>query len=377
MKKTYLAVAMLGAFSSAALAQSNVEIFGIIDTGIRYTDNNPVAGGVANQTALMAGGLWGSRFGLKGEEDLGGGTAAVFKLENGFDPTKGTLGQQGQLFGRQAFVGLKDSSWGEIDAGRQYGVAAIWDFTYDPIGVGNYNESSWEYYLFGYRFDNTLKYKKAWGPLTASVQYSFGGQAASTGIGASEGFSLDYVDGPLRVGGFYQQSEDANSKQQKVAGLGSTYLVGPATLYLQYFSTTRDPGFVKAGSLSGGALANTSLLSNAGNPLQRKDGLLTAGVSFNRAHDKGWTYTLVYMHDAVSDELSANGLSDGSGAVTTVYGIAEYNFSKRTEVYFDIDHTNLSGNEINGKTTVMAAAGSSFGGNTGRTGLGLGVIVKF
>ncbi len=378
MKKNLMASAMLGtvccAVSGAALAQTNVTVYGIIDTALRFTDNNPVAGGsTANQTALGAGAIFGSRIGFKGEEDLGGGTSALFKLENGFNPTTGTLGQQGQLFGRQAYVGLKDTNWGEIDAGRQYGVAAVWSFAYDPLGVANFNENSWEYYLYGYRFDNTLKYNKKWGALALSVQYSAGGQAGAADIGATEGVSLNYADGPWSVGGFYQQSKDQNGKAADVAGLGGYYLAGPAKLYLQYFQATRDPNFAKAASNSGLALANTSFLSNAGNLLQRKDGMWTAGVAFNPAHDKGWTVTLAAMHDSVSNDSSRG----DSGSVTTAYALAEYNFSKRTEVYVDLDHTRLSGGEISDKNTVMAAAGSSFGGNTGRTGAAAGVIVKF
>ena len=378
MKKNLLACAVLGAASCAisgsAAAQTNVTVYGIIDTAVRYTDDNPlVGGGVGNQTVLGSGGIWGSRIGFKGEEDLGGGTSAVFKLENGFAPTTGTIGQQGQLFGRQAYLGLKDAEWGEIDAGRQYGVAATWDFAYDPLGVGNFNENSWQYYLYGYRFDNTLKYGKSWVPLALSVQYSVGGQAGETDIGATEGVSLAYAQGPFSVGGFYQESKDQNGNAADVAGLGGFYLAGPAKLYLNYFQATRDPGFAKGASGSGLALANTSFLGNAGNDLQRKDGVWTAGAVFNPTHEKGWTFTLAAMHDSVTNDSS---LGD-SGSVTTAYGLAEYNFSKRTEVYFDLDHTSLCGGEIGDKNTVMAAAGSSFGGNTGRTGAAVGMIVKF
>jgi len=378
MKNNLFALAVLGSVATLAQAQSSVTVYGIIDTAIRYTNNVPVTGGgTASQIALGPGALFGSRVGFKGEEDLGGGMAAVFKLENGFDSTTGALGQQGQLFGRQEYVGLKDKSLGEIDAGRQYGIAARWSFAYDPLDVGNFNENEWELYLYGLRFDNTLKYTNSWGPVTAAVQYSVGGQTGSTSIGRTDGGSLTYEEGPFSIGGVYQQSTDANSKRLAVAGLGGFYLVGPAKLYLQYFDTTRDPGFAKAASLSGGALANTSMLSNAGNKLQRRDGMWTTGVEFNPTHEKGWTYTLGYMHDSVTNDLSADGLSDGGGTVATAYALAEYNLSKRTEIYIELDRTMLGGNEINGQNTVMSAAGSSFGGNTSRTGAGLGLIVKF
>jgi predicted porin len=370
-------MSLLSTFSIVSYAQSNVAIYGIVDTAVDSIGNVPVGQGAAHQTALAPGMLFGSRIGFKGNEDLGNGLSALFVLENGFSPTAGTLGQQGQFFGRQAFVGLKDTDLGEIDLGRQYGVAATWDFAYDPIGVGDGNENSWQYYIYGYRFDNTVKYTKKWGSFTAALQYSVGGQAGSTTIGATEGASLNYADGPLSVGGFYQKSDDANNKEQKSVGLGGSYLVNQVTGYLNYFSSTRDPGFAKAANLSGGALANTSMLSNADNTLQRKDNVLTTGLVFNRAHEKGWTYTLAYMQDSVTNDLSANKLSDADGKVAIAYGIAEYNFSKKTEVYLELDHTMLSGNEINGAHTVMSSAGSSFGGNTTRNGIAIGLVMKF
>ncbi|MDR5663928.1 porin, partial [Burkholderia cenocepacia] len=64
--------------------------------------------------------LSGSRWGLKGAEDLGGGLQAVFTLEGGFRPSDGGLGQGGRLFGRSAYVGLGKKGLGTLTFGRQY-----------------------------------------------------------------------------------------------------------------------------------------------------------------------------------------------------------------------------------------------------------------
>src|SRR5258708_2326440 len=88
-------------------AQSNVTLYGAIDNGLDYTSN--MAGKISYQALSSV--KWGSRVGFLGREDLGGGEAAIFTIENGFSGTTGVLQQGGLLFGRQAFVGLS-GPWG-------------------------------------------------------------------------------------------------------------------------------------------------------------------------------------------------------------------------------------------------------------------------
>jgi len=377
MKKTILALAVASAFSTAALAQSTITIYGVLDTAIRSTSNQLTSrGALASQTAMTEGAFQGSRLGFKGSEDLGGGAAAVFQLENGFQSNNGALDQQGQIFGRQAFVGLKSKDWGELNVGRQYGIAGDILGTYDPLAGGNFTENEWTVFLYGIRFDNTLKYTKTTGPFTVELQYSIGGQAGSGSIGATAGGALSYAQGPLSIGGVYQQSTDANSAQMKVLGLGGSYIAGPATLYLQYFEAARDAGFEKAASNSGGALANTSMLSNAGNTLKRTDNVWTTGVLYHAAPALG--ITLGYMYDSIKD-LSSAGLN---GKISTLYALADYNLSKRTDLYIEVDRTSLSGGEINDLNGVMPFAGASLGAGTANTasarnGVGIGIRHQF
>ena len=96
------------AFAGAAHAQSSVTMYGIVDDGFNWTSNT----GGHNLYNVSSGVMQASRWGLRGKEDLGGGLAALFVLENGFDLNSGSLGQknrgstQGLMFGRQAYVGL-------------------------------------------------------------------------------------------------------------------------------------------------------------------------------------------------------------------------------------------------------------------------------
>ena len=93
----WLCMAALCAGSASASAQSSVTLYGVLDEGINYTNN---VGG-HSQVAMASGFPHGSRWGLKGNEDLGGGATAIFQLENGFDVDNGRAFQGGALFGRQ------------------------------------------------------------------------------------------------------------------------------------------------------------------------------------------------------------------------------------------------------------------------------------
>lgn len=370
-----LVIASLTATQTYA-QQSNVSIYGVIDSMVRYTANEVNSdGGVGSKTQLGQGGaLQGSRLGFTGEENLGGSTSALFKLEMGFTSNDGSSDQQGQLFGRQAYVGLKDNSMGEIDVGRQYGVAFTTLDSYDPVGMGNMPENEWQLFLMGVRFDNTVKYSNDWGPVHAEVQYSLGGQAGSSEIGATKGLGLTYTNGPFSVGAFGQQSTDANSHKLNMGGIGTSYNLDATTLYLNYFNSKRDAGFAKAANNSGGALANTSLLGNADNTLQRTDDVITAGLQYK--FSPAIVYTLGYMADSVKNESS----SGNDGRITTAYALVNYYFSKRTDVYFGVDYTKVSGGEIdNGSqtNTLLQFAGAPLGGNTSRTGIALGIRTTF
>ncbi|MDI7047673.1 porin, partial [Escherichia coli] len=92
MKKISLVVTLIGASAaSAANAQSSVTLYGLIDAGIAYTNNvqNGTPSHGSSRVALASGNISGSRFGLRGAEDLGGGLKAIFVLENGFNVNNG------------------------------------------------------------------------------------------------------------------------------------------------------------------------------------------------------------------------------------------------------------------------------------------------
>lgn len=101
MKKSLVALSVLAA-SGAVMAQSSVSLYGIADAfvGSRQTTGISLSGGnlltlEQRQSVLDSGGLNGSRWGLKGTEDLGGGLKANFVLESGFDISNGASTSSG------------------------------------------------------------------------------------------------------------------------------------------------------------------------------------------------------------------------------------------------------------------------------------------
>ncbi|WP_321896188.1 porin [Paraburkholderia heleia] len=179
-----------------AVAQSSVTLYGEIDTGISYINNARGA-----SVVKMRSGAWdGSRWGLIGSEDLGSGYHAIFKLENGFDSTSGSLGNGGRLFGRQSYVGL-DSPYGTLTFGRQY------DTIVDNLGpiLSNGRASSPIYDLDNagndWATDNMIKFKsQRYYGLSGSVMYVFGGLAGHMSTNSAFGGGLNYSNGPLQAG---------------------------------------------------------------------------------------------------------------------------------------------------------------------------------
>src|SRR5207247_1877104 len=109
MKKWAMGMAAIPlAISAGAHAQSSVEMYGLISGGVGYLSNQ---GGPHNFEAL-SGTNQNPRIGFRGQEDLGGGSKAIFALENGFNMMTGTAAQNGRLFGRQSYVGLSNTNLG-------------------------------------------------------------------------------------------------------------------------------------------------------------------------------------------------------------------------------------------------------------------------
>jgi predicted porin len=225
MKKSLLALAVLGAFTGAAFAQSNVTIYGVADVGIERTKLDPGQ----TTTRLSSGIQSGSRLGFRGTEDLGGGMSAAFALENGYDISTGAMAQGGTLFGRQAWVGL-NGGFGSVKLGRQYTPIFIALDTIDPFGTGITGDGSGIIALFrpyGVRMNNTVNYSMTAGGISGQLAYGLGEVPGSNSIGRQLGAGLGYANGPINVQFAYHDQNLAagtvDAGSARTIMLGGTY----------------------------------------------------------------------------------------------------------------------------------------------------------
>lgn len=237
MKKHLAALAALTGFAGIASAQSNVALFGLVDLGIQQTRLSPGPSKLELASGLQSG----SRWGLKGTEDLGGGLSASFKLESGFDASTGAPGQGGRAFGRQAWVGL-NGSFGSLKLGRQYTpLFGVLD-TVDPFDMGITGDGSGIGAVFrsgGVRTDNTVNYSiPNFHGLSGEVAYSFGEVAGSTSAGRQIGVGLTYEGGPLTlVFGHHNQNLVAGTApagNSKTTAVGGMYDLKAVKLHAAY-----------------------------------------------------------------------------------------------------------------------------------------------
>lgn len=142
MRTPALALATLIAAAPDAFARSSVTLFGVVDLGVRYVDNDTF-GSNESSTQLAPNGMATSGIGVRGVEDLGGGLAASFWLEAGFAPDTGAgigrngtgeAGREALAFNLRSTVSLSNR-WGELRLGRDY-TPTFWSVTaFDPFGT--------------------------------------------------------------------------------------------------------------------------------------------------------------------------------------------------------------------------------------------------
>ena len=272
---------------------------------------------------MQAGGLSSNRWGLRGVEDIGGGLKSLFVLESGFSMDDGKLQQGGRLFGRQAFVGLQ-GNWGKVTLGRQY--TTIFDMmaNFSPSGYATQWEPVVGLLGANFREDNVIKYTGAFGPLTVVGHWSFGERAGSNTANSAYGVGANYFAGPFGLGVAYDEVK-VPSVQELAGGPGNDYGRDKRAAVAASYTT----GPIK---VMGGYRYGNTQAPSTGTPalIPHRDDLYWLGVNYQATTALG--LTLSYYYDKIK-EATIGGVSINPRNPQQWNFIADYNFSKRTDVY--------------------------------------------
>ena len=419
MKKlTLVATAVLGLLSaSTAMAQSTVTLYGLLDGGFNYVSG--LKNGSFN--GIASGIMEGSRFGMRGTEDIGNGYKAIFTLENRLELDTGSVtnrpnsGPQlpdrvgatalanlpgsipgplaagavasinnaigtnafgvnlaGNLFDRQAFAGLI-TPIGAFTLGRQYTpgylTAAAFDASQTQSSLAAGQVASLPA-AFDIRLSNTLQYGIKTGGVTATFMYGAGEVAGNNSASRFLGGMAMYKGDGFSVGfGHNEKNNEFGQKSLTNNIVGGTFDVGPGTVYGMYATIKDDnpsglsPFFSPTGSL--GALA--PVFQNAYNVAFRQDArLMHIGYRITTG-----PHTIVTAFNRLDDRRAVNADTDSYGATYT------YALSKRTNLNAVLTRFNNKG------AGQIAPGGNGFLGGvtasagTGSTNLALGIRHSF
>jgi len=431
-----LAPLALSALVSAAFAdESSVTLYGTLDEAIanvshslNFSNTFPVAvnttlsnnKGTQSATGILNGGLSATKFGLKGEEDMGGGLKGVFLLEQGFNLPSGATSNaalalasnkstgpsvavdsaiSGQFFNRGAYAGLASNSWGTLTAGRQQSFfldnIAIFDpmlgsQAFSPLGFsGSYGGGG---FTDDSRTDNSLKYRVALGDFDLGLLYKFGGVAGSGSAQTAYEVNGVYASGPFAVQLGYQAFKDAFSLATSTGNgvdIGAT--AGDTDAYMVSAKYTYEKTTVRLGY-------ELEQIKNPSNPTQDQQVTSIFGFTVSPAMvvnkytttedlkvywiggtqelTSAFAVSLGVYHVAQNSFIAAgvacSGTQSQCAGATNYYSLmGDYNLSKRTDVYLGIMDVMASGGPAN--ADVNKAPPSE---NTNRT-VALGIRHRF
>ena len=330
-----LSLAVLGGVG-AAHAQSTVTLYGLIDAGITYTSNQ----GGAHNVQETSGAVNGSRWGLRGSEDLGGGLKAIFTLENGFSVATGKLGQNSLEFGRQAFVGLSSDQYGAVTLGRQYD--SVVDYLAPLALTGTGSGGTQAAHPFdndnldnSFRINNSVKYSSVnYGGLKFGTLYGFSNDAGGFATNRAYSAGASYNYGPLNVAAGYLELNKAGTSYnssgavtsdatftagtQRTYGAGLNYAFGPATFGFVFTQTH----LYNATGIGASASGTSSGLTLTGGGASFTNYEVNARYNITPAWSLSAAYTFTDAHlDGVSPKYNQFSLQ-------TAYAL-----SKRTDIY--------------------------------------------
>jgi predicted porin len=355
MKTKHLAIAAAAVLASGvAHAQSSVTLYGVIDTSILYQNNVKGSSNWFENSGTSST----SRWGLRGTEDLGGGLSAVFDLENGFMANNGTLKNGGDLFGRQAWVGLKSNEYGQLTLGRQY------DFLVDYVAPMSTTGSGFAGNLGAHPYDNdnldndmrlnnAVKFSSAtFHGLKAGAIYGFSNEAGGFANNRAYGFGAAYAMGPLSLAAAYLQINRAGTTAEQNAtgsistgdgnnlGFGGNQQIWAAGA--KYSFGRANVGMTYSHSI----LYNVTSLYG-----QTANSLVGQSMKFDNFDINGQYFVRPDLSLNVGYTYTMGSFAASTGSATPhwnqVTAMVDYNLSRRTDVYLIGAYQRVSGGNGN------------------------------
>ncbi len=335
MKKSLLALAVLGAFAGVASAQSSVTLFGTLDVAGKYVK----ADGQPRRLSESTDGINSSQLGFRGIEDLGGGLKAGFMLLSGTNPNNGTANSK--FFNRRSTVSLMGNAWGEVRLGRDY-TPTFWNQTiFDAFGTNGLGSSINVRQLYGgTRQDNSIGYflpssmggfygqgmvSSAYGTTTGGAGQTPTADRFGRYFGARVGFAAGPFD--VAFAASEQRRNDLlNAPQQKTYNVAGSWDFGVAKL-MGYFD-------------------RETLLG-----LRENMGSISAIIPFGQSE----------VHVGYDRSKATNdGPPSVSATIDQIKATYQYNLSKRTALYTTVSR--LANKDKTSAATLPGAAGSTVAG---------------
>lgn len=353
MKNTAIASAILASVSGGAFAQSSVTLYGLVDTDIRYVTNVDKKGD--SSIGMGNGGLSQSRFGVKGAEDFGQGFSAIFHLENRFYANSGQT-DSAKPFYNTAFVGVRSRQWGELTLGRQTTTLT------NIVGLA-YASNPWVPYsnvfqpefimMGGDRSSNLVKYTLHIGDLYGQASYALGGVAGHSSYGSQTAVGIGWFPGAVRIAGGYVVTRDStNGAPAEVWTAGGSYTWNTTQFHAGYFENRLSSNFMsyENGPFSKQQLSALKYLDFSSRRMMSLGVAQSVGpalhLSFN--YWRTWQTGKTEKQDGTASQFQL---------------LADYNLSKRTDVYLEGDYglyrQGLIGSALAGTSSTSVPAKST------------------
>jgi len=340
--KKSITAALLEGFVSLVSAQSSVQIYGVVDAGVRATNNQ-------GKTQMVGGGMSQSRWGINLKEDVGDSLTAIANVESRYVTDTGNSAALNYF--QQSWIGLRSKDLGQVTIGRQFNVlidvvaSTYASFPYGPF-VEVYKPEIG--LAMGARANNMVKYTANLGDWRAGLQYTFDegntisrkGEALEVTGGfavKTSGGYMRYQNQGLAFGGAYINTKLPGGTAFDAFTFGASYRSGPWYFSTGYALNNRKNSLAGKDARLIGAYWGTEVNGGFQSADSRKRQLLQLGMGCQMTPQLNLG---IHLYQA---KQSGSFSGDFNNKASFIILVADYAFSKRTDAYIGVDYTHISG----------------------------------